>query len=76
VLAAASARTAGGCFSRSLAGFHASAQSLYRLCGFEPGAGSAAPHLTCSEAAHKRVSPGAQAGIMDVNVDDPVQNHR
>jgi hypothetical protein len=50
--------------------------SLYRLCGLGAGVGSAAPHLTCGEAVDKRVSSDGQAGIMDVNVDDPVQNHR
>lgn len=53
-----------------------SAQSLYRLCGLGAGGGSAAPHLTCGEAAHKKVSLDGQADIVDVNVDDAVQNHR
>jgi hypothetical protein len=52
-----------------------SAQPLYRRCGLRAGGGSAASHLTCGEAAHKRVSLDGQADIVDANVDDAVQNH-
>jgi hypothetical protein len=55
---------------------------LLRLCRWRPSefreasVSSATPHLTCGGAADKRVSSDGQAGIVDVNVDDPVQNHR
>jgi len=38
--------------------------------------GSATPPLTCGGAADKRVSSDGPAGMMAVNIDDPVQNHR
>ena len=52
-----------------------SAQPLYRRCGLRAGGGSAAPRLTCGEAADKKVSLDGQADIVDVNIDDAVQNH-